>query len=569
MMKVFCNLSEIAENQELISPRCEQGKWRAIEYSTKLGHGMLLAAAEEIYPKPITLRLDLQGWHKIYIGLFNMRSHNYIYTKLTNDAEYSILRHTGLGCPKRWCATEYMEEVFWKCADLTGQALILEKPVLHFNTVSGIAFIRCEPMTQEEVERYQKSLEKPNKCVQMHYDCDAFFEDPGAEKRKCFIELDKLKNTNADFVSLEYSILYDSPVYQGEYIPLLKQNEVISGGKYGSTDEVLKKYLDWAHKNGIKLFATERMSMANFIAPYSAPSFKKNFINKHPQYYCQTRDGRTVNVCSYAYSEVQDYVIEQMLRMIEMGFDGISMIFHRGIHIAFEEPVLQRFQERYPDTDPRRLPITDTRLNGIWCEYISDFLRRLRQRLDSAFGKHIELNAITAYSIEMARRVGLDLETWAKEGLVDSISQGDMELFEDLEGCTDENGLIDLEKYKAVLLDRPIIRRSSGHIEKTCEYIQEFIALEERYGVKVFNILPWVELYDVDTYRSWLRKMEESGAKRFLAYNTNHILNTLPEFHQVNSIGNDLGAEVTLQQYYRTLSFDGSDISQFNPNWRG
>ena len=45
MMKVFCNLSEIAENQELISPRCEQGKWRAIEYSTKLGQGMLLAAA--------------------------------------------------------------------------------------------------------------------------------------------------------------------------------------------------------------------------------------------------------------------------------------------------------------------------------------------------------------------------------------------------------------------------------------------------------------------------------------------------------------------------------------------
>lgn len=445
---------------------------------------------------------------------------------------------------------------------------VLAKPQLYFKSIAGLAWIRCEKMTEEEVERYKASLEKPNKCVQMHYDCDALFEDESEDRTKFFVELNRLKNTNADFVSFEYSILYDSEM-DDRYFPMFKTDQNIYSGKYKNTDELLKKALEWSKQNGIKLYATERMSMSNFYAPYFAPNFKKRFFTDNTGYYCKTRDGKTVNACSYAYEEVWDYVIANMVKMAEMGFDGISMIFHRGIHIGYEQPVIDRFHELYPDVDPRRLPITDKRLNGVWCEFITNFMRRLRERMDSHFGRHIELNAITAYSIEMARRVGLDLETWAREGLVDSISQGDMEVFEELDGCLGDDGLIDLEKYSKAIEDRPVVRRSSGHIEKTCLYIKEFIELEEKYGVKVFNILPWVEMYDIETYKSWVAKMEELGAKRFLAYNTNHILCTLPEFHVVSHLGNDMGADVTLQKYYRTLSFDNSDISQYNPNWRG
>lgn len=567
-MKFFGDLYKIANNKEIISEKCEDGKWLAMDYENKLGKGKLLATSELIYPEPITLSLNLKGWHKIYIGLFNMRSENHIYAKLSGDEEYSIIRHTGLGCPKRWCATEYMEEVYWKCADLTDMQFVLAKPQLYFKSIAGLAWIRCEEMTEEEVERYKASLEMPNKCVQMHYDCDALFEDESEDRTKFFVELNRLKNTNADFVSFEYSILYDSEK-DDSYFPMFKTDQNIYSGKYKNTDELLKKALEWSKQNGIKLYATERMSMSNFYAPYFAPNFKKRFFTDNTGYYCKTRDGKTVNACSYAYEEVWDYVIANMVRMAEMGFDGISMIFHRGIHIGYEQPVIDRFHELYPDVDPRRLPITDKRLNGVWCEFITNFMRRLRERMNATFDRHIELNAITAYSIEMARRVGLDLETWAKEGLVDSISQGDMEVFEELDGCLGDDGLIDLDKYSKVLVDRPIVRRSSGHIEKTCLYIKEFAELEEKYGVKVFNILPWVEMYDIETYKSWVAKMEELGAKRFLAYNTNHILCTLPEFHVVSHLGNDMGADVTLQKYYRTLSFDNSDISQYNPNWRG
>ena len=567
-MKFFGDLYKIAVNKELISEKCEDGKWLAMDYENKLGKGKLLAASELIYPESITLNLELKGWHKIYVGLFNMRSENYIYAKLSGDEDYSIIRHTGMGCPKRWCATEYMEEVYWKCADLTDMQFILAKPQLYFNTISGLAWIRCEEMTEEEIAKYKASLEKPNKCVQMHYDIDALFVDQSEDKTEYFAELKQLKNTNTDFLSLEYGFFYDL-MEDGKYFPMFQSDIRASFGKYKDADSVLNAALKISHENGIKLYATERMSTANFNAPYLTPTFKKKFVTENKQFYCKTRDGKALTACSYAYEEMWDYVIANMIKMAEIGFDGISMIFHRGIHIGYEQPVIDRFHELYPDVDPCRLPITDKRLNGVWCEFITNFLRRLREKLDSSFDRHIELNAITAYSIEMARRVGLDLETWAKEGLLDSISQGDMEVFEELDGCLSDDGLIDLEKYSKALEDRPVVRRSSGHIEKSCEYIHEFVKLEETYGIKVYNILPWVESLPIDIYKEWVDKMQGLGAKRFLAYNTNHIACVLPEFHVVSHLGNDFGADVTLQKYYRTLSFDNSDISQYNANWRG
>ncbi len=569
-MKIFTDLTQIVENKELISNRCEAGKWLSIEYTTKLGKGRLLASSENTYPQPLRLNLNLTGWYKIYIGMFNMRSKNYIYAKLSGDEDYCGLRHTGINAPASWCATEYMEEVFWKCADLTDQQFILAKPELFFKMISGISWIRCEEMTEDEVARYRASLEMPNKCIQMHYDCDALFQDDSIDRTLFFSQLHSLKNANVDFLSLEYSLLYDCTEDE-TYFPMFNCDQRIKLGRYQRSEDIMKDALAWAHENGIKLYATDRMCMASFEAPYFHMCWKKQFIEDHPQYYCRTRDGKVINMCSYAYKEVWDYMIGNMVRMAEIGFDGISMILNRGIHVAFEQPVLDRFAQLYPNVDPCTLPITDARLNGVWCEFMTAFMRILRAKLDATFDRHIELNAITAYSIEMAKRVGLDLEAWAKEGLVDSIAQADMEVYEELEGCmSDEDpSLIDLSKYSAEAQERTIVKRNYGSMEKNCKYVHEFVHLEETYGVKTYCVLPWGEKLPIDVYRGWVDKMEALGAKHFLAYNTNHILWVLPEFYTISHIGNDLGTDACLHKYYRVLSFDDSDISQFNPNWRG
>ena len=541
-----------------------------MEYRTKLGQGQLLVAAEDIYPEPVSLRLNLKGWYKIYISLFDMRSENYCFVKLSNDEEFTPVRKSRKGSPKTWCPTEYIEEVFWKCADLTDQKLILAKPVNNFLTCSGLAQIRCEEMSEEEIRKYIQRQHKENKCMQMHIDVDSFFEDRSQEKTEHFAILNMLKNTNVDFCSLEYMATYDQEI-EDKFIPLLHADMSMTTGKY-TYEEIFKAYLEMAHKNGVKLYATERMSIANFYAPYSRTEFRNLFVEKNQQYYCKNRDGSTLKICSLAYEEVQDYVIKNMLKMIKMGYDGITMIYHRGICIAFEEPVIARFIQKYPGVDPHQLPFSDERLHGIWCEFMTEFMGRVRKALNDAVDRHIDINVITDYGLESAKNVGLDVQAWAREGLVDCVSQADLEIYEDLTGCmSDSNSnLIDLEKYKKKLEDVPIIRRNYGaRIEKITKHMQEYLKLEEMYGVKVYHILPWVFTAELEQYKELVEKMQRCGAKRFLVYNTNHMVWNLPEFQLVTEIGNQSGVDVTPRKFYRVLSLEGSDISQYNPNWRG
>ena len=56
-----------------------------------------------------------------------------------------------------------------------------------------------------------------------------------------------------------------------------------------------------------------------------------------------------------------------------------------------------------------------------------------------------------------------------------------------------------------------------------------------------------------------------AGAKEFLLWNANHTLLDVAEMHAI------LGRteEFYTVNRYRTLSIDGVDMSEFNPNWRG
>ncbi len=354
-------------------------------------------------------------------------------------------------------------------------------------------------------------------------------------------------------------------------IPLVQNAVPYTSGKY-TYDQIYEKYLSKAKEYGLKLYATERMSVANFHAPYIKPEFRQKFVTENKQYHCIGRDGSTVSICSYAFDEVQEYVINRMVKMVQMGFPGISMIYHRGIHIGFEAPVLKRFHERYPDIDPHLLPVTDERLHAVWCEFMTGFMRRVRKKLDEISEKHIEINVITDYGTATAKHFGIDVECWAKEGLIDSVSQGDMEIYEDLTDCMSDSDetLIDMGKYKKRLEEYLILRRNyATNVEKVCQHMPEYLRLEELYGIKVYHVLPWANTVAPETYMNAVEKMQACGAKRFLAFNTNHMVYNLPEFHLVSQIGNDKEADVTLRQYYKVLSLDHHNTSHAIANWRG
>ena len=557
---VFSDLNALVNEKDRVSTRYGKDKWTPKAYATGAYSGQMLVTMETGYPEAVSFDLNLKGNYKIFLCLPRLRAYNYLYVKLSDDLCYTGMAASDRN-PINWSAEEFFEEIYWKTADLTGQKLIISKSDPASMSVSSLAWIRCVP-----ADELQPAPE--NKCMQMHIDGDIPFETPFVNGDEYVMKLFQFKDSNVDFVSFEISFDYDTvPDPKQEH--LLRCDDRWDAGNYifsANKEIVYKKNIAFAKKHNIKLYAANRMAVSNFVTPFTRFGWNVNFVEDNPRFYYRTRTGTTVNACSYAYPEVQDYVVKQLSDAVKLGFDGVSLLFHRGMFVGFEAPVLERFRQLYPHIDPHRLPFADPRLHGVWCEFMNQFMHKLRNTL----GKDTKINAVTGYGLQNSKNIGLDVEYWVKNGLVDSVSQADMEIYENLADCmSDDNpAYIDLEKYQKDLEEKTVVCRAFGtNLEKVLTHMPEYLALKQ-YGVEVYHVLPWIHKYLPEEYPAYIRRLQEAGAEKFLSWNTNHLLPDVPEWHAVRRIGNEPERE-TLRTYHRVLSIDGYDISQYHPNWRG
>lgn len=558
-MAIFFDLPAIVENKNLVARENTPGKWIGKPYVTKLGAGMLLIAPEQDRVEDLVLGLNLQGWHRIYLSMVDLGSDTYTHVKLTEDLCFAGVRVPSRGNPKVWKPYEYIQEFYWKSADLTNQKLILRSPDNASSHLSNLVWIRCEEMSQEEISLCQQEKQR---CVFSHLDIDPFVMEKFDSYDDTLMHLQSLKNSNTEICMIETGFHNDRLDLEGSYSLQTFWQRKWQGENF-DYETLCRNYTQYGHRLGMKIYAGFRMSAANFAM--GPAMYNKHFFRDNPQLFCKNRDGSTVNVCSYAYAETQDYMLNHLLTVAPWGFDGISLIFIRGMHLGFEQPVLDRFAAAYPGVDPLVLPISDPRLHGIWCQIMTEFLRKLRSRLDSK----IKINILTDYGLITSKCLGLDVATWAKEGLIDSACQSDMETYEDLEGCLNPDGTIDPERYREKTLDTEILRRNFGtNPEKALAHAREYLDLT-RYGIDVYHILPWVHTCTLSEYNHYVEQLQTLGATKFHAWNTNHMACNLPEAHTVQTIGNLQHRVPDPFNCYRTLSLFGSDISGFNPDWRG
>ena len=163
MMPIFMDLKAIAVNENLISSKTEEGKWTAISYKTKLGTGILLTASENVYPdEDIVFDLKLEGWHRIYLCMVNHGGDTYTHIKLSDDLCFSGMRTSPKGSPHVWMPYEYMQEFYWKSADLSGQRIVLKKPEIVNPHISNLVWIRCEKIKIDDVVTYYRTLSIDN-----------------------------------------------------------------------------------------------------------------------------------------------------------------------------------------------------------------------------------------------------------------------------------------------------------------------------------------------------------------------------------------------------------------------
>ena len=568
---LFSDLAQIVKNKENIKNELTPDRWQAMDYEVGDFSGKALVAGEETFPKNLILEPNLKGWHRIYVSMIRPDFANKLYIKLTSEETFTSIYPPTENPPTKWASYEYAQEFFWKCADMTNEEIEIRKPVLYNSNGTLLAWLRFEEMTAEEVVAYKNSLNDPKfKNAHFHFDGNEHTLEELNSETDCLIRLSNVKNSDAEICSMEVTSDYDikGPENLTMYSKTKRafsEDEI----KYGKNKAVYyKKKIDFLHQNNVEALAAFRMSIANFGVD-AVGRIRTNFAENHPEFFCKTRDGRSVQICSYAYPEVWDYTISALKEALKYGFDGVSLILHRGIMINFEAPVIDRFKEKYPDIDPCLLPIKDARLNGIWCEFMTEFMKKLRKELDEYANRHVKINIITDFNPETAKHLGIDIETWAKNGLIDCICQDTMELYEDIDNCMDGE-FIDMEKYVEKRKRTETVRRFHGHdLNKLIDGAKAYMDIAEKYNVKFYGgIFSWPS--NTQTILENQKKLKAIGVENFSVYNFIHLSVHKPYLHALANICHDEIEEKYCEvKNFRVQKLNGWDISTYNPNWRG
>lgn len=577
---------EIIEKEHITDEIYTNGKWHRIPYKTELTDGNMLLAYENDFPENITLKLGLTGRWKVYVATahFAYNDNNYLHLKLSSHPCWTELKYNSSVAPRHWRPEEYVQEILMFNADLTGEDLIISRPQNRVKTTACVLWVRCVPLADEADSLFDFSNTQ-NKTMQYHFDGDITSDNNFKTAIENCMKEFAAAESDAQIVSQEISFWQTTNVdYDSEDFGVLEYNRIWEKNDkdlYKIKDEVTHERIQMAKKSGYKLYATNRMQMSSFCFPYLRKMYDIDFADNHSEYSAVWRDGTVLSLLSYAYRPVREYVISYLIDYLKKGYDGLTLIFHRGIHIGFEEPVVKLFSEKYPEADIKVLPLNDKRSRECRSKFMTDFMAELKQKVDELAyeqNREIGINVISDYSLETALDFGLDIKEWAKSGLITEVSQADMEIFEDLTDCMSDtdNSVIDIDKYRKANKYRPVVCRNyASNMPKALAGMTGYLELEEKYGVKVYNILPWVHSLKPFEFVDAAKQLYNSGAKRLFMWNTLQCMQDPIEWSVVKRLGhrNDLDRlkndTFGLYNHYRVLSYGNVDISLISPNWRG
>ncbi|MBP5639277.1 MAG: hypothetical protein J6X55_07355 [Victivallales bacterium] len=584
--------ASVLQKDCLTRERLMPGKWQLVEYETVENSGVMLYSDNAIMPPTVTAALDLTGWYRIHVCIFSGETYRCgLSLRLSGDSSPSFFTQGPVS--KVWSAFERGEEFFWKAADLTGRTIDIGKLPGTRATKVGLLWLRFEPMNDQEVRDYQAEFSKRDtRRLHAHTDGDWLeFLGKDATLDEYASVMDEWARSDIDIASVELAYLVCDYGWaeklckdgREEFVSLRVQRSIEFKRRL---PEVVGEYARRAEKHGIKLYCAQRMGLANFVFPMGNNQVDHMpFVTENPQWFCHDRNGDVVATLSYAYPDVGDYMIGKFLEAVELGCHGATLIWIRGVQVLFEEPVRRRFAELYPGVDPCTLPLTDERLSNVRCSFITDFMRRLRKAFDDCSEAkklpHLGINAIVCYGFDDNRIYGLDVETWAREGLVDSLVVGNMKLWEEDKNFRDDDHpeLISVDKFDAYKKHGPMtpIQRIHGSdISPKLPHIHEYMELARETGIKVFFEMPWEGRYEPQELRNYALELYRNGVENIALWDcyTLRVMHR-PEWLISSRLGHkdELPSMPAVYDGYRravrVTSMGGVSIASYNPSWRG
>lgn len=594
---LFCDLGSLCVPQSHISDAREKFKWNRVPYETAHHKGTMLTAFQDARPEDVELHPQLEGYHRIFVCL-KTSANNVVRIRLSGEAEWMEVSAANQG----GYSAHALEESFWRVADMTGQRLVIGKHRYGVPADAMLAWLRFEPMCDEEVAAWRAD--------QARADTKRIYATDDLHNRVCMNCPDNaaqwrsvVKNyedSDVEWLSMEDVFIFDGECTTGNpdnFAFCRPCDELVQRRmKQHYTMETIADMIAFGHEQGLKMCTSMRMGAWGLEFPFDQMYFMNQFKDANPQYRCVDRDGSPIDALSYVFPEVRQYVIDRFIAMAALGGDAVEMMFNRGTpYVLFETPVVERFQKEYGDIDPRTLPLDDVRVNRIHCEIMTEFVRELRAALDAARPqRRIDLHARILFSLYDTKYVGVDVERWAREGLISTVISYPARVRELLDGDVWQEGaqgVLNIGKYTDYVRQSqrlPILHRVDFNLlepmadsrgvpqgpKNQKERVEELMRLEKAYGVRVYiDIMP--RFMSTLEYKARALELYENGCEGISLWDTYcrvpqratwSMLRRLGHKDELKAFGSGEG------EYYcihRLLKVGDKDVSRYIPAWGG
>lgn len=423
---------------DALSDRRQHDKWKVFEYETVDFAGKCISVGRESSAPDLTLKLNKQGWHAVYIGLSSITdlvrpAKNNVEVKFTSAPAYTRLSNRlDLGPQRR----DVLEEVFLGTADLTNNDL-------QFSTVyhmpARIHYVKTIPLTDEEVVRLiADRAQQKTKTAVATFDGYTWIH-PFRPQNRADLAATFSAYRDSDFKTWWFQVggadLVHHPSQVGNLMgaqldtfPREVDREYVESVRHLHQQGIdpLKVAVEEAHRQQAEILICLRAAGWKAAPPWEE-FFMSEFYEAHPEWRCIDYDGTPTMHLSYAAEDVQDHLIEVYREALQRGADGAGFLFHRGMPmILWEEPFCQRFIKEYGN-DPRQLAEDDPRVLQLRATIVTEFMRKIRKLLDEVAtqrgtpSRRLKLAVSTFSTPADNRKFGLDVERWIDEKLIDQI----------------------------------------------------------------------------------------------------------------------------------------------------
>jgi len=353
---------------EALSTRMEQGKWQQIAYEAAELAGTMVGALSFIHASELTVPLEVSGWHRIYIGHWNPEfdwdGDPLLRVRLSDQAAFHNIRDAARANVHH---ATYLREVFFACADLTGQDLVLGKANGPLGQKAYYAYVRLEPMTSAEVAQIEQDrADKSTRILTAVNDGLSYFHWGPFRTEQDILSLVE-PYRHSDVGRVLWAVSYGERVNYPSKIPLAVNIEDWNrgglaapgdGGTYIEGEKQMgdsllalqaegivpeRSVAEYAHAMGISCCAMLRLGI---LGPIPQEPQSKRLVSRHPEFRQVLKDGTPVEKASYAFPEVRQLNFDIMRECTtELGLDGVNLCFVRGPHFTrYEKPVLERIK---------------------------------------------------------------------------------------------------------------------------------------------------------------------------------------------------------------------------------